>query len=924
MSELVGRTAERAGLDHLLAAARTGESRALLLRGEEGIGKTALLDHLAGRATGCRIVRAAAVPSEQAVEFAALHQLCAPLLDRLDCLPLPQRDAVGVVFGLRAGAAPDRLLVGLAVLGLLAEHARSQPLLCLIDDAQWLDPASAQVLGLAARRVRAESLAVVFASRDSRPELDGLPVLSPGGLSDEEARALLAAAGWLEPVDDRVIAECHGNPLALLETAKAGCAGLPGTESGWLGAAALPGRIEEWARQGCAGLDAAARLLLMVAAIEPGGDPALVGRATARLGAQVDAEAPAGPDAGVGWEALAGLVEFGDRVRFRHPLLRTAVGRRVDPAERRRVHAALAAEIDPAADRVGHLWQRAQAAAGRDDDLADDLAAAGGGPLFLERAAELTTDAGKRGEWLLAAAESRHLSGTPGAAQRLLRLAEAGPLSELAHARADVLRAQGDPALLLKAADRIAPLDAARGRATCLDALRAGLIAGEAPGDDPFLRALKVRSTKDVVIAAPHLRTLLSDVDRADGRELWAGGLAALELGDREAADALTARSVRLAAESGTAAMLPDLLAQRVVSRVYAGALPQAGALAGQLDAVCRRAGVTPPAGPARLLAAWAGAPPMDGDPDEAAVVRLASSPEGEDRRSEGDGRALEGDGRALEGDGRTLEGDGRALGDDGRGLPGVGWDDVRAVRWNGLGRYEEAYAVARGGCWPGLVERLVAAAHLGRNDVGGLRRLNDAARAAGSDGLLGLAALGRAMLGGQTLGGKALGGKALGGKMLGGKMLGGREDAYREALALLERAGMRGYLGRAHLYYGEWLWAADRHGDARARLRTAYEMMRESGLLAFADLAGARLGVAGRKRPDAGLTAQETQIVRLARDGLSNVEIASRLFLSPRTVEWHLGKVFTKLGISSRRQLLRGTGPWRSGEWGGPRSASA
>jgi DNA-binding CsgD family transcriptional regulator len=898
MSELVGRTAERAGLDHLLAAARTGESRALVLRGEEGIGKTALLDHLAGRATGCRIVRAAAVPPEEALEFAALHQLCAPLLDRLDSLPLPQRDAMGVAFGLRVGAAPDRLLLGLAVLGLLAEHARSQPLLCLIDDAQWLDPASAQVLGLAARRVRAESLAVVVASRDSRAELDGLPVLSLGGLSDEEARAFLARAGWWGPVDDRVIAECHGNPLALLETASAGRAG---PESGWPGTEALPGRIEELARRGSAGLDAAGRLLLMVAAVEPSGDPVLIGRAAARLsarakvqasaglgiyaganaptglGAHADARAPARLGLYVEAEASAGLgvyaeadapaelVEFGERVRFRHPLLRSAVYRRADPVERRRVHAALAEEIDPAADPVGHVWQRAQATAGRDDGLADDLAASGGGPLFLERAAELTTDARKRGGWLLAAAESRHLSGTPCAARRLLRLAEAGPLSELAHARADAIRAQGDPALLTKAADRLAPLDATRARAACLDALRAGLVAGEAPGDDPLIRALKARSTKDFAVTAPLLRATLSGVDEQDLRELWGGGLAALELGDGVVADALTARSVRLAAESGAAAMLPDLLAQRVVSRIYAGALPEAGALAGQLDEICRKIGAATPAGPARLLAAWAGASPVDGDPGEASVpVRLASGSEGEVR-----------------------------------GLPGMGGDDARAVRWNGLGRYEEAHAAARGGSWPALVERLVAAAHLGRNDAGGLRRLNEAARAAGTDGLLGLAALGRGMLG-------------------------GREDGYREALELLERTGMWGYLGRAHLYYGEWLWAADRNGDARARLRTAYEMMREKGLLAFADLAGARLGVAGRKRPDAGLTAQETQIVRLARGGLSNVEIASRLFLSPRTVEWHLSKVFTKLGISSRRQLLRETGPWRSGEWGGPRSASA
>ncbi|MFI6074334.1 AAA family ATPase [Actinoplanes sp. NPDC051343] len=826
MSELVGRHAERAVLDDLLAAVRAGESRALVLRGEEGIGKTALLDHLAGRAAGCRVVRAAAVPSEAGLEFAGLHQVCAPLLDRLDGLPLPQREAVGVAFGLRAGAAPDRLLVGLGVLGLLGEHFRSQPTVCVVDDVQWLDPASAQVLGLAARRVRAESLAVVFASRVARDELDGLPVLPLGGVSDDEARELLALSGLLGPLDERAVAECHGNPLALLELARAWPEAGSRLESGWPTESWLPRRIEDMARRESAGLDAIGRLLLLAAAIEPNGDPAVVARAAERLGAGSEAAVVAGAAEwlGAGNEmavAPAGLVEFGDRVLFRHPLLRAAVCRGAGPAERRRVHAALAEVIDPDVDPVGHVWQRAQAAVAEDDDLAEALAGCDGGPLFLQRAAELTTDPGKRGEWLLAAAELRHFAGTPWAARHLLALAEGGPLDELGHARAEVLRAQGDAGLLRKAAAGIAPLDSRRARRAYVDALRAAgptsWDIAEAP-DDPLLHALTVQRTAGLPAAAALLRAALPELDDGDPRELWAGGSAALELGDDTAADALTARAVRLAAGSGPAGMLPDLLGQRIVSRVYAGALPEAGVLARQLAAVCRRIGVAAPVRPARLLAAWAGREVTAGD-------------------------------------------------------------DARAVLLNGLARHEEAYAAASGRAWPVLVERLVAAAQLGRAEPRALQHLQEQARAAGSEALLGLAALCRGMLG-------------------------GREDGYREAVERLERTTMRGYLGRAHLYYGEWLWRAERRRDARGRLRTAYEMMRERGILAFADLAGARLGVAGRKRPEPGLTSQETQIVRLARDGLSNVEIAARLFLSPRTVEWHLSKVFTKLGISSRRQL--------------------
>jgi hypothetical protein len=395
---LTDRLGERAALGQLADAVRAGESRALVMRGDPGVGKTALLDHLAGQASGsgCRVARATGVQSEMELAFAGLHQLCAPMLNRAERLPAPQRDALSIVLGTAAGPAPDRFLVGLAVLNLLSEVAAERPLICLIDDEQWLDRASAQALGFAARRLGADPLGLVFAARDPGPDLAGLPELDVRGLRDDDARALLEAAlaGPLDAsVRDLIIADARGNPLALLVMPRelspaelAGGFGLPGADT-------LAGRIEESFARQLAALPDQTRRLVQLAAADPSGDRSLVWRAAGRLGIGADAATPA---------ADAGLADFGGRVRFRHPLVRSAAYQSAPFAERQELHAALAEVTDPAVDPDRRAWHRAQAAPGPDEEIAAELersagrAQARGGlaaaAAFLERSVLLTAD----------------------------------------------------------------------------------------------------------------------------------------------------------------------------------------------------------------------------------------------------------------------------------------------------------------------------------------------------------------------------------------------------------------------------------------------------------------------------------------------------------------------------------------------------
>jgi len=903
---LQDRRSECATLDRLLDAVRAGESRALVVRGEPGVGKSALLDYLLERAAGCRAVRAAGVQSEMELAFAGLHQLCAPMLHRLGRLPAPQRDALGTAFGLRAGATPDRFLVGLAALSLFSEVADERPLVCVVDDAQWLDRASMDALAFVARRLVAESVGVVFAARESgtEQELTGLPELVVDGLRAADARALLGSviAGPLdERVRDRIVAETGGNPLALLELPRgltaaelAGGFGLPHAPS-------LAGRIEESFRRRVEALPAHTRQLLVVAAAEPVGDPVLVWRAAERLGIGVDAAAPA---------AAAGVAEFGARILFRHPLARSSVYRAASSPERQSAHRALAEATDPRIDPDRCAWHRAHATRVPDEDVAADLersagrAEARGGlaaaAAFLERAAELTPDAERRAQRALAAAQAKHQAGAPDAALELLATAQAGPLDELQRARVELLRGQiaftssrgGDaPRLLLTAATRLEPLDVRLARETYLDALWAAWFVGRLAGGvglsevaeaagragsspqhpraaDLLLDGLVLLITEGYPAGAPTLRRALSafrsnDISRDEEiRWLAFAGHVAATLWDDESRLVLASRHVQLARDAGALSVLPVALSARAGVHLNAGELAAAAALIEEAEAVTEATGSHVVSYGLLMLAA------LRGREAEASALFEATAKEVTPRG-------------------------------EGVGLTAIQW--ASAVLYNGLGRYQDALAAAekaaehpeelRFSTWA-LVELIEAAARSGQPQRGAdaLRRLSETTRPSGTEWALGIEARSRALLSESDV----------------------AERLYREAIDRLGRTRQRVDLARAHLVYGEWLRRESRRGDAREQLRTAHELLTATGVEAFAARAARELlatGETARKRTaetSGQLTAREAQIARLAGDGLSNPEIGARLFISRRTVEYHLRKIFAKLDITSRNQLHR------------------
>ncbi|HEV2258853.1 MAG TPA: AAA family ATPase, partial [Streptosporangiaceae bacterium] len=634
---LTDRRAECGVLDRLVEAVQAGESRALVVVGEPGVGKTVLLDYLAGGATrsGCEVLRATGVQSEMELAFAGLHQLCVPMLSDVERLPGPQRDALRTAFALAAGPPPDRFLVGLAVLSLLSEVAGEQPLICLVDDEQWLDHASAQALGFVARRLGADPVGLVFAAREPAPALAGLPELKVEGLRQDDARALLdsALAGPLDDqVRDRIVAETEGNPLALLELPRglspaelAGGFGLPG-------AVTLSERIAESFRRQLEALPAQSRRLLLLAAAEPYGDLQLVWRAAGRLGIPVQAAAPA---------VDAGLVEFAARVRFRHPLLRSASYRAASVADRQAVHGALAEATDPEIAPERRAWHRAQAAAGPDEEVAAELersagrAQARGGlaaaAAFLERAVLLTADPARRADRTLAAAQAHLQAGAFGTALKLLADAEgegSGPLNELQSARVDLLRGeivfasgQGSDAssLLLKAAKRLEPLNVGLARETYLTAWIAALFAAQLAGSgdlpevsraaralppaaeprpvDLVLAGLALLVADGAAAAAPTLRQAVSVFTGAgltveDGlRWGWMAQGAASALWDSDAWHVMLVRQLQLARDAGALERLPLLLASLGTEVVWSGDFAAGAALVAEADAVCEATG---------------------------------------------------------------------------------------------------------------------------------------------------------------------------------------------------------------------------------------------------------------------------------------------------------------------------------------------
>jgi DNA-binding CsgD family transcriptional regulator len=774
--------------------------------------------------------------------------------------------------------------------------------LCVIDDAQWLDRASAQALAFVARRLLAEPVALVVAAREPGGEFGGLPELPVGGLSDGDARELLDSVvpGPLdERVRDRIVAETRGNPLALLELPRgvtladlAGGFGLPD-------AAGLPGRIEDNFRRRLEALPAAAQRLMLVAAAEPAGEPALVWRAVDRLGL--------GPGA-VAAVADAGLLTIGERVTFRHPLVRSAVYRAASPPERRAAHAALAGATDPEADPDRRAWHRAQATPGPDEEVASELersagrAQARGGlaaaAAFLERSAALTLDPARRAERAVAGAQAKYQAGSFGKAVKLLATAAAGPPDQFRQARADLLHGQiafassrgnEGPSLLLTAARQFELLDPRLARETYLEALSSTLFGGGLPSGcnalevaqaaraapsppqparppDLLLDGLALLVTEGYPAGVPVIKRAMSafrgaDLSTAEGlRWLWPACHTAVLVWDYESWDILTARLVTLARDAGALMALPIALASRAGVHLFAGELAEVASLVAQAASVTEAIGNSFAPDGAPTLTAFQGR-----EPDTSALIEATTK------------------------DAQRWE--------EGGGLSHDRW--VTAVLCNSLGRYKQALVIAQQASedspaqqfsiW-GLVELIEAAVRSGapgRADDA-LQLLSETTRASGTDWALGTEARSRALV---SDGAAA-------------------EKLYLEAIDCFGRARLQLDLARAHLLYGEWLRRQRRRRDACDQLSRAYEIFDSAGATAFAERARIELRASGGQARERAvqtrdpLTAQEAVIARLAGNGASNPEIAAQLFISRATVAYHLRKVFTKLGVSSRGQL--------------------
>jgi DNA-binding CsgD family transcriptional regulator/tetratricopeptide (TPR) repeat protein len=901
---LRGRSAECVTLDQLVASVRIGESRALVLRGEAGVGKTALLDYLAMAASDLQVVRAAGMESEMELPSASVHQLCAPMLDRLGALPGPQREALEVVFGLSAGPAPDGFLVALAVLGLLSATAEQSPLLCVVDDAQWLDQASARALGFVARRLVAEHVGLVFAEREPSAALGNVPTLEVNGLRNGDARALLNSPFPRvldERVRDRFVAETRGNPLALLELPRGMSANELAGGFGASGAKSISSRIEASYRQRLAALPPETRLLLLVAAAEPTGDPRLLWRAAERLGLGTASLGPAQVD---------GLLDVGGRVAFRHPLVRSAVYGSASEQDRRAVHLVLAEATDREVDPDRRVWHLASATEGPDEAVASELvdsagrAQARGGvaaaAAFLERSVALTEAPALKAERALAAAQANMAAGAFDAALSLLATVAVDRPDQVQSARVDLLRGQiafassrgrEAPPLLLAAAKRLERFDPDLARATYLQALTASSFAGrlaneggvlatahaalaappppEPPGvPDLLLDGLAMLVTKDHRAGVPlvnrALAVLRASDEFAEEGLPWhfLGSQAAVAVWDFESWRALLMLHVARAYREGALAGLPMALSSLAGVRVFEGDFAAAATLVAEVEAISEAAGVRPA-------------------PYGAVVLAVYQSPEEDLLRTiseDADGVLARGEGMAL-----TL---GRV---------------AKATFYNSNCRYEDALTFAQQAAedpdelwlipWilPELIEAAVRSGNL-ETAAQALRRQTNSTSASGTYWGRGAEARGTALL---SHGDEA-------------------ERLYLEAIAQFEGTPMRMDSARAKLLFGEWLRIENRRVDARLQLRAAYEMFAAIGADAFAERARRELMGAGeqvRKRSvetTHDLTPQETQIARLARDGFTNAEIGTRLFLSPRTVEWHLRKVFTKLGVGSRRELLK------------------
>ena len=879
-------------------------SGVLALRGEPGIGKTALLDYAQGAAADLQVIRIDCVDSEMELSFAAVHQLLRPFLAALDVLPTPQRTALRLAFGMAEGQAPDRFLVGLAALGLLAEQAARQPVLCLVDDAHCLDQESADVLAFVARRLDADSIAIVFAVREPAPasgRLAGLPELRLAGLAERDARALLAAGPRLRrQAADRIIAETGGNPLALIEIGQELAAGQPDSDPFPAEPVPLGRQLEQRYLREITELPAATQSLLLAAAADPTGDPGLLAQAGKELGFTLEAAAAA---------ESRQLITIRHTVRFRHPLIRSAVYYGATFAKRQQVHACLAEAVGPA-EPDQRAWHLAQAVTGPDEDIAAELeraaerARARGGwsqaAALFHRSATLTTGQAARGRRMLAAAEASCGAGALGRAQAELDAA-ASYHDDSRHAgltrrvQARIHHAQRQPTAatcdLLAAAAILGPLDIRLARdilveaaveaqindqlapegATRADVARVAQALPLAPGmtataGDLLLDADTALQLRGLDAARPTLRHAIDAVrqGRPDAPEMlhWLAAACAdaTILGDEPMLHELSRRMETAARQHGTTLTLALALSHAGAWGLLAGNLAQARRCFSEMTALAQ-ARDQPWSLGSLLLAAWRGQPQQA----YALLDQVAAE-------------------AVRQGQGYQLLFAGYA----------------RCVLELGHGRYDAAYASFPSGiadisqlkfALPDLAE---AAQRSGHHDAAAdiACQLGGLAAASPSPVMLGFAARARALAAGDSA---------------------DADELYREAIDQHGQSPGPAHLARSHLLYGEWLRRARRPRDARVALRLAYQLLNDVGADGFADRARAELAAAGDTRPakpaarrSHDLTPQEAQVARLAATGATNAQIAAQLYLSPNTVDYHLRKVFRKLGVTSRRQLAR------------------
>jgi len=902
LQALIGRQREEAVLDRVLANAQAGESSVLVVHGDPGVGKTALLDYAVEAAEGFRVVRTSGVEGEADLDYAALQVLCSPTLEFAKRLPGPQREALGVAFGTSAGHAPSPLLVGLATLGLMSEAADQQPLLLVVDDAQWLDKASATALAFVARRLLAEPIALIFATRDVGGELGRFSSLLVGPLGSRDALALLESAlpARLDQlVLERMVAETAGNPLALVELPRdlthdqlAGGFGLPR-------ALPLSERIEQSFQRRLAVLPRDAQRLLLVAAAEPLGDPALLWNAARRLGISEKAAQAVESE---------GLLTLDGAVTFRHPLVRSAVYASADPNERREVHRALAEATDPEVAPDRRAWHRSQATLMPDEEVATDLegsaaaAQARGGfaaaAAFLERSVALTTEPARRSERALRASESKRVAGALNSALELAAIAESGPLDDVQRAQLDVLRgrvafaaSRGNDAapLMLKAASRLERVDLRLAREAYLDALTAALFAGRlavnasaqvvaraalaAPRSDEPVQAsellldglalLLMESYQSGTAALKQAMSAFRSEDVPVEELLrwgWVAGSAAGVMWDYDSWDALTARQEQLARDLGALSTLPLTLNIRAGPCLIAGKVAEAAFLVDQAQNVSTASESQRFRNASLLVSAFRG--------DEREARKLIDAIR-KDSVERGEGAAL-----AV-----------------------ASW--ATALLCNVLGQYENAFAAATDALkdgndlvysgWAG-VELIEAASRAGKSEQAKLvlEQLMERTEASGTEWALATHARSRALLD-DTADAEAL---------------------YLEAIERLVPTPLRFEDARTRMLFGEWLRRQRRQRDARDQLRRAHELFLEFGMMGFADRTASELRATGEpvQKPTVdtrlGLTPQEARIATLAAHGSTNQEIAEQMFISSATVEYHLWKVYRKLGIKSRTQI--------------------